>query len=94
MEQLFDLAKEAMEEPVMTLEKYQELQEAIAVLSEYYSGKEWKQDYADDEAGLLPKDLKRGVLSEDAVWNALAEVRELNRQIEEFAETVPRKLHH
>ena len=41
MEQLFDFAKEAMEEPVMTPEKYQELQETIAVLSEYYSGKEW-----------------------------------------------------
>ena len=60
MKQLFDFAKEAMEKPMMTPEKYQELQEAIAILSEYYSSKEWKQDYADDEAGLLPKDLKRG----------------------------------
>ena len=76
MEQLFDFAKEAMEEPVVTPEKYQELQEAIAILSEYYSSKEWKQDYADDEAGLLPKDLKRGVLSEDGLWNLLADWRE------------------
>ena len=37
MEQLFDFAKEAMEEPVMTLEKYKELQKAIAILSKYYS---------------------------------------------------------
>ena len=27
--------------------------------------------FADDEAGLLPKDLKRGVLSEDGLWNLL-----------------------
>ena len=73
MEQLFDLAKEAMEELVITLEKYKELQKAIAVLSEYYGSKDWKQDYADDEAGLLPKDLKRGVLSEDGLWNLLAD---------------------
>ena len=76
MEQLFDLTKEAMEEPVITLEKYKELQKAIAVLSEYYGSKDWKQDYADDEAGLLPKDLKRGVLSEDGIWNLLSDWQE------------------
>ena len=76
MEQLFDLAKEAMEEPMMSLDTYEKAQKAIAVLSEYYGSKEWKQDYADDEAGLLPKDLKRGVLSEDGIWNLLSDWRE------------------
>ena len=76
MEQLFDLAKEAMEEPMMNLDKYKEAEEAIAVLSEYYGSKDWKQDYADDEAGLFPKDLKRGVLSEDGIWNLLSDWRE------------------
>ena len=79
MEQLFDFAKEAMEKPVITLEKYKELQKAIAILSEYYSSKEWKQNYADDEAGLFPKDLKRGVLSEDGLWNLLADWQELKK---------------
>ena len=81
MEQLFDFAKEAMEEPMMTPKKYQELKEAIAILSEYYSSKEWKQDYADDEAGLLPKDLKRGVLSEDGLWNLLSDWQEAKTRI-------------
>ena len=81
MEQLFDLAKEAMEEVMMSLETYEKAQEAIAVLSEYYSGKEWKQDYADDEAGLLPKDLKRGVLSEDGLWNLLTDWQEAKTRI-------------
>ena len=76
MEQLFDLAKEAMEEPVMSLDTYEKAQKAIAVLSEYYGSKDWKQDYADDEAGLLPKDLKRGMLSEDGIWNLLSDWRE------------------
>ena len=79
MEQLFDFAKEAMEEPVITPEKYKELQKVIAILSEYYSRKEWKQDYADDEAGLFPKDLRRGVLSEDGLWNLLADWQELKK---------------
>ena len=76
MEQLFDLAKEAMEEPRMSLDTYEKAQKAIAVLSEYYGSKDWKQDYADDEAGLLPKDLKRGVLSEDGIWNLLSDWQE------------------
>ena len=76
MEQLFDLAKEAMEEPMMSLDTYEKAQKAIAVLSEYYGSKDWKQDYADDEAGLLPKDLKRGVLSEDGIWNLLSDWQE------------------
>ena len=41
MEQLFDLAKEAMEEVMMSLETYEKAQEAIAVLSEYYGSKDW-----------------------------------------------------
>ena len=30
---------------------------------------EWKKDFEDDEKGLLPKELKRGVLSEDGIYN-------------------------
>ena len=39
-----------------------ELDEQIRELELYYGSTEWKQDYAADEAGLLPPDLKRGVL--------------------------------
>ena len=48
------------------------IQEAIRILAEYYASDDWKRDFADDEAGLLPKDLKRGVLSEDGIWNVLS----------------------
>ena len=80
MEEWFDLAKEAMEEPRMSLDTYEKVQGAIDILSEYYGSDEWKQDYADDEAGLLPKDLKRGVLSEDGIWNLLADWREARHE--------------
>ena len=45
----------------------------LGKLSAYYSSDAWKRDYAADEAGLLPKDLKRGVLSEDGIYNLLEE---------------------
>jgi hypothetical protein len=40
----------------------------------------WKLDYAADEAGKLPPDLKRGVLSEDGIWNLLSDYREIQKK--------------
>ena len=45
----------------------------LGELSAYYISDAWKRDFAADEAGLLPKDLKRGVLSEDGIYNLLEE---------------------
>ena len=63
------------------LENYQAVQEDIAELERYYGSEAWKQDFADDEAGKLPADLKRGVLSEDGIWNLFEDVRELNNRL-------------
>ena len=38
---------------------FRELGKKIRALKAYYGSDEWKQDFAADEAGLLPKDLKR-----------------------------------
>ena len=81
MEQLYDFVSESIMELPIALDKYEKIQGAIATLSDYYSSNEWKQDYADDEAGLLPKDLKRGVLSEDGIWNLLSDWRELEERL-------------
>lgn len=69
MEQLFDFASTLLRQAPLSQEKFEELREAVAILSEYYSSDDWKQDYAADEARLLPKGLKRGVLSQDGLWN-------------------------
>ena len=71
MERLFDFVIEARKEQHTNQEKSARIQEALRILAEYYTSDEWKQDFADDEAGRLPKDLKRGVLSEDGLWNLL-----------------------
>ena len=46
------------------------------LLEEYYTSGEWRGDYEADEAGLLPPDLKRGVLSQDGVYNLLEHFKE------------------
>lgn len=62
------------------LSHYEAVEDDLAALDQYYGSDEWKQDLAADEAGRLPRDLKRGVLSEDGLWNLLSEVREMNKR--------------
>ena len=81
MELRLERAAAVVMEMSATLDMYEAALEDIKALDEYYGSDEWKQDFADDEAGLLPKDLKRGVLSEDGIWNLLSDARELNDRL-------------
>lgn len=45
--------------------------EISAELVAYYESGQWLQDYEADERGELPRDLKRGVLSQDGLWELL-----------------------
>jgi hypothetical protein len=83
MEQQLDRASQAVIRLSAALDDYAEAQAAIRDLSDYYGSDDWKQDFADDEQGLLPNDLKRGVFSEDAVWNLLEDSRALNSRMQE-----------
>ena len=38
---------------------------------------QWLKDFEADEKGKLPANLKRGVLSEDGLYNLLAETRDI-----------------
>ena len=53
------------------LEEYRSIQGRIRSLTEYYGSEEWYSDRALDEEGLLPKNLPRGVLSEDPVYDVI-----------------------
>ena len=53
-----------------------DVQEDARLLDEYYRSPLWRLDFEADEAGELPAGLPRGVLSEDAVYNALSDYRE------------------
>lgn len=46
---------------------YDRVRKDIAILREYEESGLWLLDYEADERGELPKDLKRGVLSQDAL---------------------------
>ena len=55
--------------------------EDVRILEEYYQSPLWRSDFEADEAGELPADLPRGVLSEDALYNALAEYEEQKQKL-------------
>lgn len=88
MESHLDCAAEAAEALSNALDKYEAAQESIAALCAYYGSNKWRQDYADDEAGLLPKNLKRGILSEDGIWNVLTDCRELEERLSKLAHSM------
>ena len=73
MEALFDESEEVIRHLDQALEDFAALQPAIAELEAYYTSPQWRKDFEADEAGKLPKDLKRGVLSEDGLWNLLGD---------------------
>ncbi|MBR2842434.1 MAG: DUF1653 domain-containing protein [Lachnospiraceae bacterium] len=45
--------------------------EKLRLLDAYYTSGQWREDYEADERGELPPDLKRGVLSQDALYDLL-----------------------
>ena len=77
MEALFDKSEEVVKRLEAALEDFAELEGDIAELEAYYD-KDWRKDFEADEAGKLPKDLKRGVLSEDGLWNLLEDYKRLS----------------
>lgn len=46
---------------------------AVETLTAYMDSGQWLEDYELDSAGLLPKELKRGVLSQDGLYNLLTD---------------------
>ena len=85
MEQCLDEVSAAVRNLSVALEQYEAVREAIRMLDEYLGRRQWKQDCKADEAGKLPKDLKRGVLSEDGIWNVLEECRQADIRMQEMA---------
>ncbi len=81
MEEKYIKSQKAIKELNKALKEYSKVQESIRELAAYYSGSDWKKDYQDDEKGKLPKDLKRGVLSEDGIYNLLDDNIEMQKRL-------------
>lgn len=76
MEFYFDTVQKALENNPDLLQKEAPAGLMLQELTEYYENGQWMADYEADEAGLLPMNLKRGVLSQDGVYNLLFEIEQ------------------
>ena len=87
MEAAFDRTAKAVRELEKALDEYQTIQVDIDRLTEYLDSGGWREDFEADEAGLVPKDLKRGVLSEDGLYNLLGDIVNINEKMQEICES-------
>ena len=81
MESILDKATQMMDALEKKISEYEAFQTEIQKLKAYYTSRQWKDDLAMDEAGKFPEKLKRGVLSEDGIWNMLERNKELLERI-------------
>lgn len=81
MERYLDEGSAAVQNLARALQEYTLARDGLDRLSAYYESRQWMRDYEDDCAGKLPEGLKRGVLSQDAVYDLLAEREETLAQL-------------
>jgi len=75
MEECFDLLQKNASDNPDALRDDAALAEMLISLTQYYESEQWLHDYELDEKGLLPPSLKRGVLSQDAVFDFLEQLK-------------------
>ncbi len=76
---------DTLNEVVLSLDKhlddFEDVIHEYYSLNEYYGSKEWLKDKEDLENGKI-KNVKAGVLSEDAVWNLNERINDLMTRME------------
>lgn len=81
MEALYDRLSAAVRIGPDEISRDRELRHAVQVLAAYLDDGSWLSDYQLDEAGLLPSGLKRGVLSQDGLYDLLNELKAFDKSI-------------
>ena len=89
MEERLDRAEKAVREAEKALDGYNSALDDIKALAAYYASEQWMRDF--DAAGKLPDGLKRGVLSEDGIFDLLEENRGLQIRLAQTLAKVIKK---
>ena len=85
MEAIPDESVEITRDVAEVLERFSAIQDKINELSRYYGSAEWFSDFDDSNSGKLHGGIKCGVLSEDSIYDILAENRALAIEMLEVA---------
>ena len=76
MEKIRVQQEKMLQEIQALLEQLEECRGDYAALIEYYYSQQRAEDLADDEAGRIPQTIKRGVLSEDEIYELMGDYRD------------------
>lgn len=88
MEQALDEIATTHNALAAALTEFSAKQEQLAELSSYYGSQDYHHDLAMDENGQLPSDLKRGVLSQDTVYDLITDLRSLADEMHRVADGI------
>ena len=77
MEKYFDILTMAEHDDPASIMDNPTLKSCLCILSHYYENGQWLQDYELDEKGLLPQNLKRGVLAQDALYDFFDRIKNM-----------------
>ena len=77
MEKIMEEMGSATEELRAALDAFSGGQKRFSKLIDYYGSPQWMRDYEADEQGKISPDIKRGVLSEDGVYDLILDYKEL-----------------
>ena len=91
MEKIMDKSADIFRKLNIVLDKLEENLSDYKKLDEYYSSENWFLDVEDFNNGVLPEDLKCGVLSEDGAYNLFGENHELAIRMVEIAAKMLRR---
>ena len=87
MESKYDDVKPKIEAFEESLNNMKKVFEDVKILSDYYSN-EWKKDFEADEQGKIPKNLKRGVLAEDTLYDFFGDVYKIGEEMKNLSDKI------
>ena len=71
MNERLEKARVILDQLEKVVSEYNSIKEDVRILQQYMESGQWQLDYEADEAGQIPSEVKRGVLSEDGLYNLL-----------------------
>ena len=84
LEKDFDRVRSAVNDLDGALTGFETVRRRMERLSRYQESGEWLKDFEADERGELPMEMKRGILSEDALDDLLSDVALLRERMKEL----------
>ena len=90
-EKILDKSNKIISELTILLDEYRNVQPELSALAKYYGSRTWMRDFTDYEQNKLPKNIKAGILSEDAIYNILDNNREIAKDMQKIAMNILKK---